>query len=94
MSISWNSGARELTIDWSDVFVDSSNSSVYFEVTVTIIEIAKGDEVQWQETVETVLVVGIDGEDIPSTGFTVKATVRAISYCGLFTTVQKQQAVF
>ena len=63
---------------------------MYYEVTVRIPEIANGDRIQWQETRETTLIVGLDKDEIPVTGFTVLTTVRGISYCGLFTTVHNQ----
>ena len=89
--VSWKSSLHELTIDWSNVFITSTNSSIFYEVTVRIKELASGDEVQWQETRETRLILGLDADLQPNTGFTVLATVRGISYCGLFTTVQQEK---
>jgi hypothetical protein len=53
-------------------------------VSVRLAEVGEGDLVQWQETVETQIEFVIDTSGKPASGFTIRFTVRTISYVGLF----------
>ena len=66
---------------------------LYYEVTVQMPGQTEGDLLQWQETTNSFIDIEIDPDKMTDSFGTVLFSVRAISYCGLYTTQHAEQTV-
>ena len=65
---------------------------MYYEVTAKLAG-AEGDLIQWQETNNLVLDISLNTDKIAEDIGVIHITVRAISYCGLYTTARSEKSV-
>lgn len=82
MKIVWRQDISRATASWVGVF--SSDHPMFYEVTARLAEGGEGDLVQWQETVDSRIEIVLDTNEMPAGGVTVRFSVRAIGYSGLF----------
>jgi len=87
----WNKATKVARAAWDNVFI--LDHPLYFEVTVQMPGQTEGDLLQWQETTNTFIEIEIDLDQMTSTVGTVLFSIRAISYCGLYSTEHGEQTI-
>ncbi|XP_053392743.1 uncharacterized protein LOC128555177 [Mercenaria mercenaria] len=80
----WQAGPLKATALWVNVF--ASDHPIFYEVTVRLAEGGEGDLIQWQETANTKVEIILEADEL-SGGVTIRFSIRAINFSGLFTTV-------
>lgn len=79
LSVAWNSGKKELTVTWDNIFW--SPLPLYYEVSAGTVE-GGADILQWQETTSTRTVFVLPPSVINWSGLHVHVFVRAITVGG------------